>query len=572
MTHPDGKMFTLTKQAKDLLDRFYTSELQVLYKSLSERYSGGDAELASKLYSYSCAGWFGYSSPVLNSGAGGLPISCFLMYVPDSIHGLISHTAELRWLSVLGGGVAGHWDAVRGPSEKSCGTIPFMHTVDADMTAYWQGRVRRGSYAAYMSLSHPDIIEFLTMRTPTGDANRKNLNLHHGVNVTDYFMTCVEKDLTWDLIDPNTSKTVQTMKARDLWERLLETRFRTGEPYLNFIDAANRCLHPALKTKGLKIRGSNLCNEIHLPTDKDRTAVCCLSSVNLEMYDEWKDTDLVECVVRMLDNVMEDFISRAPTLSAHTANAVAGASGERSLGVGAMGWARYLQKHRIPFDGEIAYNLTDEIFGAIKAAALSASKKLAAEKGEPPDLVGYGVRNAHLLAVAPNANSALLLGTSASVEPEIGNAYVHRTRAGSHQIKNPYLERDLRELNMDTDKVWESIVANGGSVQHLMDFPEKLRRVYRTAFEIDQMEIVRQAAVRQRHLCQGQSVNLFFPIGTDKTKLSNVHRTAWRLNCKGLYYLRTKANRTSRKVFTEFFSSAASTSNNKSEECVACQG
>lgn len=559
--------FPITSQASDMLSKFYGSDLGSLYGTLAEKYSGGKPELAEKLRDYACKGWFGYSSPILTSVTGsGLPISCFLLYVPDTIEGLVDHTSELRWLSVMGGGVAGHWDDVRGPSAKSCGTIPFLHTVDADMSAYWQGKVRRGSYAAYMSISHPDLIEFITMRTPTGDVNRKNLNLHHGVNITDAFMRCVERGENWDLVDPKSGAVAHTVSARELWERILETRFRTGEPYLNFIDAANRGLHPALKRKGLKIRGSNLCNEIHLPTAADRTAVCCLSSVNLERYDEWRETDLVECLVEMLDNVIQTFVDEAPLKTPHTARAVRSAAGERSIGLGAMGWARYLQKRRIPFDSEEAVRLTGIIFGGIKSAAVRATRALAKERGEAPDLTGYGVRNAHLLAVAPNANSALLLGTSPSVEPEIGAAYVHRTRVGSHQAVNPYLKRDLESLGLDTEEVWDSIVSNKGSVQHIAALSDSLKKVYKTSFEMDQRVIVRQAAERQRHLCQGQSLNLFFPMGADKTNLSDVHRLAWKSGCKGIYYLRTCAGRTGHKIFE------AKKSPEKTEECTACQG
>ncbi|UUY86267.1 ribonucleotide reductase alpha subunit [Largemouth bass virus] len=554
--------FEVTDQAKAMLAKFYGSDLQSLYKILSEKYSGGNLDLEKKLYEYACKGWFGYSSPILTSATGkGLPISCFLLYVPDSIEGLVDHTSELRWLSVLGGGVAGHWDDVRGPSQKSCGTIPFLHTVDADMSAYWQGKVRRGSYAAYMSVSHPDLIEFITMRTPTGDVNRKNLNLHHGVNITDAFMRRVERGLEWDLIDPDTGAVMHTVQARELWERMLETRFRTGEPYLNFIDASNRALHPALKRMGLRVHGSNLCNEIHLPTSAQRTAVCCLSSVNLEKYDEWRYTDLVECLVEMLDNVLQLFIDQAPSHSPHTAKAVFAAKSERSIGLGAMGWARYLQKRRMAFDSAEAERLSCIIFGDIKSKALSATRRLAKTKGEAPDLQGYGVRNAHLLAVAPNANSALLLGTSPSVEPEICNAFVHRTRAGSHQSLNPYLRQELAQLGMDKPAVWDSIISNKGSVQHLEWFPDSLKQVYKTAFEMDQAAIVRQAGQRQKHLCQGQSLNLFFPSGQDKTQLSDCHRLAWKVGCKGLYYLRTCAARTNHKLFTE-----------EKEECKSCQG
>ena len=351
----------ISEQAKKLLKDYYQLADEVspqqAYARAAVAYCYEDYELAQRIYNYVSDGWFMFASPVLSNAplpnvkTKALPISCFLSYVPDSLDGLIDHSSELRWLSVKGGGVGGHWSDVRAVSDKAPGPMPFIHTVDADMTAYRQGKTRKGSYAAYMDISHPDIIEFLNMRIPTGDVNRKNLNLHHAVNISDAFMRAVERDEMWDLIDPNDQTVRDSKKARKIWETVLETRYRTGEPYLNYIDTVNRAMPQSMKDKGLKIHGSNLCNEIHLPTSEDRTAVCCLSSVNLEKYDEWKDSRMVADLIRFLDNVLQFFIDNAPK---DIARAKYSAEQERSLGLGAMGWHSYLHKNRIPFESELA--------------------------------------------------------------------------------------------------------------------------------------------------------------------------------------------------------------------------
>ena len=382
----------LSEQAFKLLTDYYCRKdeksPQEAFARAAVAYSAGDMELAQRIYDAASKGWFMFSSPILsnaplpNEKAKALPISCFLAYVPDSLEGLIDHTAELRWLSVKGGGVGGHWSDVRSISDIAPGPIPFLHTVDADMTAYRQGKTRKGSYAAYMDISHPDIIEFLQMRIPTGDVNRKNLNLHHAVNLTDEFMIAVMDGAMWDLKDPNTHEVRDSMPARKLWEMLLETRYRTGEPYLNFIDTANRYLPEAQKKLGLKIHGSNLCNEIHLATNEERTAVCCLSSLNLEMYDEWKDTSLVRDIIRFLDNVLQFFIDNAPdTIS----RARYSAERERSLGLGAMGYHSYLQRHSIAFESEKALAVNKEIFKRIQNDAVLESMEMAKERGSAPD-------------------------------------------------------------------------------------------------------------------------------------------------------------------------------------------
>jgi len=575
----------LSEQAYKLLKDYYCNDNenspQHAFARASIAYSDGDLELAQRIYDAVSKGWFMFASPVLSNApmpgqkARALPISCFLTYVPDSLEGLIDHSAELRWLSVKGGGVGGHWSAVRAISDKAPGPMPFLHTVDADMTAYRQGKTRKGSYAAYMDVSHPDIIEFLNMRIPTGDVNRKNLNLHHAINITDDFMRAVKRGEMWDLKDPNDDTVRESMLARTLWQQILETRYRTGEPYLNFIDTANRALPHTMKAKGLKIHGSNLCNEIHLPTSEDRTAVCCLSSLNLEKYDEWKDTTLVRDLIRFLDNVLQFFIDHAGD---EISRARYSATQERSLGLGAMGWHSLLHKRRIAFESTEARELNRNVFNFIKNEAIAESLVLGRERGEAPDMMGTGRRNAHLLAIAPNANSSIIVSTSPSIEPNKANAYTHRTRAGSHLVKNKYLEQELNKAKMNTQEVWSSIITNGGSVQHLDFLPQEVKDVFKTAIEIDQMCIVEQGADRQEYLCQGQSLNLFFPAGADKRDLHKAHFAAWELGTKGLYYLRTETSNKAENVSTKIARDALkdyetqAMESQSQDECVACQG
>jgi len=572
----------LSEQAFKLLKDYYCLKEektpQEAFARAAVAYSYGDMELAQRIYDGASKGWFMFSSPILSNAplpdqkAKALPISCFLSYVPDTLEGLIDHTSELRWLSVKGGGVGGHWSDVRSISDIAPGPLPFLHTVDADMTAYRQGTTRKGSYAAYMDADHPDIVEFIQMRVPTGDVNRKNLNLHHAVNLSDAFMEAVRDNEIWHLKDPNSKEVRDTMPARKLWEMLLETRYRTGEPYLNFIDTANRALPEAQKQLGLKIHGSNLCNEIHLATSDDRTAVCCLSSLNLERYDEWKDAGIVGDLIRFLDNVLQYFIDNAPdTIS----RARYSAERERSLGLGAMGYHSYLQKHRIAFESEEALDLNKEMFKSIQDMAIQESEILAKERGEAPDMKGWGVRNAHLLAIAPNANSSLIGGTSPSIEPWKANAFTSRTRAGSHLTKNAYLIEVLEELNHNDEKTWSSIITNGGSVQHFDWMPDNLKAVFKTAIEIDQNWVVKQGGDRQKYLCQGQSLNIYFPAGATKQYLHKVHFNAWVYGGKGLYYLRTessnRAENVAQKIERDKLIEFTDTTQENDDECVACQ-
>lgn len=572
----------LSQQAQQLLTNYYCLENepspQYGFARAAVAYSFGDMNLAQRIYDAASKGWFMFASPVLSNAplpgakVKSLPISCFLSYVPDSLDGLIEHSSELRWLSVKGGGVGGHWSSVRAVSDKAPGPIPFMHTVDADMVAYRQGKTRKGSYAAYMDVSHPDIVEFLGIRVPTGDVNRKCLNLHHAVNLTDDFMQAVANDEDWKLIDPDDKSVREVLKARRIWETILETRYRTGEPYLNFIDTANRALPKAQKDLGLTIKGSNLCNEIHLVTDENRTAVCCLSSVNLEKYDEWKDTTLIKDLIRFLDNVLQFFIDHAGD---EISRARYSATRERSLGLGAMGFHSYLQLHRVPFESQRAKEINEEIFKRIKDQAVEETLILGEEKGEAPDMAGTGRRNAHLLAIAPNANSSLILNTSPSIEPWKANAFTSRTRVGSHLNKNKYLEQELEKVGRNTEEVWSEIITNGGSVQQFDFLSDEIKDVFKTAIEMNQDWLVYLGGERQRYLCQGQSLNIFFPAGASREYLHKVHYNAWRYGCKGLYYLRTetsnRAENISKKVEKQRlveFSELKQSEN----ECIACEG
>ena len=483
-------------------------------------------------------------------------------------------------MSVKGGGVGGHWSDIRSNSPIAPGPVPFLKTVDSDMTAYRQGKTRKGSYAAYMDISHPDIVEFLSLRLPTGgDVNRKCFNLNNAVNVTDEFMDAVIQGKEWNLIDPNDNSIRDTINARDLWQRILKVRFRTGEPYINFIDEANRRLPLFQKDLGLKIHGSNLCNEIHLATSSERSAVCCLSSLNLEKFDEWKNTKIVEDLIEYLDNVIQFFIDNAPD---HLKKAKFSAYRERSLGLGAMGFHSYLQSKNIPFESAMAKSINMNVFSIIKERARNKTEQLATSKGECPDGRSWKVRNAHLLAVAPNANSSIIAGTSPSIEPWKSNAYTHRTRVGSYLVKNPHLEKVLRdqaEIVSDNknsqdnllEKFWKSIILNEGSVQHLDWMSDWHKKVFKTAFELDQKWIVDHAGDRQKFICQGQSVNLFFPAGTDKSYVNAVHLRAWKKKLKGLYYLRTNSGAAAEKV-SQIVKQDRLKDFDDDDDCLSCQG
>ncbi|KAA0573436.1 ribonucleoside-diphosphate reductase subunit alpha [Azospirillum sp. Sh1] len=544
-----------------------------------------DWALAQRLYDYASKGWFGWASPPLSNAprAGkptkALPISCFAGAVEDTLESLVAHDNELKWLSIMGGGVGGHWDLVRSVDRKAPGPIPFIVTADATVRAYKQGAIRRGSYAAYLSVSHPDIREFIGLRLPAaaGDSNRKCLStgFHHAVNITDDFMRAVIEGKSWDLIDPHHGDVRETVDAAELFAQILETRARTGEPYLNFIDTANRHLPEAQKKLGLKILGSNLCDEIHLATGRDifgkmRTLVCCLSSLNIEKRDEWLPViwQFVGDLITALDNIIEYFIEHAPDT---IATARYSAMRERALGLGTMGIHAYLQSKGIPWESWEAVELDERIHAEIKAAAEKRSLELGAERGEAPDMVGTGRRNSHLLSIAPTANNASIVGTSPGIDPWKANAFAHRTRVGTHLVKNRHLEARLEQLGRNTDEVWQDIMLNRGSVQHLDFLTERDRAVFKTAIELDQMWVVQHAAARQKHICQGQSLNLFFAPGTDRKHVANVHIAAWALGCKGLYYYRTEA-RNKADTVSKSIERVALKDAVAGDDCISCQG
>ena len=545
-----------------------------------------DDSHAQRLYDYASKLWFMFSTPVLSNGGTkrGLPISCFLNYVDDSREGITDHYTENAFLSSVGGGVGGCWSGVRSVGSKtsngseSTGVIPFMKVVDAEMLAFSQGVTRRGSYAAYLDISHPEVEEFLDVRKPTGgDINRKSTNLHHGVVLSDKFLQLIENatrregfDDSWDLIDPHSGRVVKTVSAKTLWVKLIQNRVETGEPYIMFGDTVDEAVPEFQKKLGLKVHQSNLCSEITLPTDKDRTAVCCLSSVNLEEYDEWKDNDqFIPDLIRMLDNVLEYFINYAPD---QLSRAKYSASQERSLGLGAMGFHAYLQRHNIPFESPMAKGRNMQMFSRIKSEANRATRQLAEERGPCPDGKDYGVRNAHLLAIAPNASSSIICGnTSPSIEPYRANAFTQKTKTGSSLLKNEYLENILQDLGEDTDEVWKSIVTNNGSVQHLDFLDDWTKDVFKTAVEIDQRWIIEFAADRQEHICQSQSLNIFFPADVSKQELHATHMMAWKRGVKTLYYLRSEAIKRAETVSDEVLRQRIFESIDD-DGCLACEG
>jgi ribonucleoside-diphosphate reductase alpha chain len=563
-------------------------------KSPQERFAfvsnafGSNPEHAQRLYDYSSKHWLSYSTPILSFGRSkrGLPISCFLNFIEDTAEGLVDNLSETNWLSMLGGGV-GVGFGIRSADDKSTGVMPHLKMYDASSLAYRQGRTRRGSYAAYLSIDHPDIINFLEMRKPTGDQNMRCLNLHHGINIPDAFMELIEKcmldpeaDDSWDLIDPHSKIIRETVSAKELWQKILELRMQTGEPYLHFIDESNRKMPQWLKDKGLKINQSNLCSEIILPTNEERTAVCCLSSLNLEYFDEWKSEPLfLRDVAEMLDNVLQYFIDNAPS---SISRAVYSARNERSIGVGALGFHAYLQRNNLPFEGVMAKVSNRQMFKHIRKELDAANKALGLERGEAPDAVGTGNRFSHLMAVAPNASSSILMGnTSPSIEPYRANAYRQDTLSGSHLNKNRYLDKLIKEKcdedsKMDYNEVWSSIIANDGSVQHLDFLDEISKDVFKTSMEIDQRWIIEHAADRQEFIDQAQSVNVFFRPDTNIKYLHAVHFQAWKQKLKTLYYCRSekigKADKVAKKIEREVIQEIDLKALTEGTDCLACEG
>lgn len=542
-----------------------------------------DEAHAQRLYDYASQLWFMFSTPVLSNGGTqrGLPISCFLNYVDDSREGITEHYVENAYLSSFGGGIGGTWSEVRSQGTKtskgseSTGIIPFIGVVDREMLAFSQGVTRRGSYAAYLRMDHPEIEEFLDVRKPTGgDHNRKSTNLHHGVVIPDRFMELIHSatrmdnfDDSWELIDPHTKRVVKTVSARALWVKLLQNRMETGEPYLMFEDAVQSNLPDFQKKLGLKVHHSNLCSEITLPTNEERTAVCCLSSVNLEYFDEWKSIpSFIPDLVRMLDNVLEYFIDNAPDSMYRSKFS---AMRERSIGLGAMGFHAYLQRNDIAFESVPAAAMNNIMFKHIKDQAVETTRKLAVERGACPDDSTCTVRNAHLLAIAPNASSSIICGnTSPSIEPFRANAFTQKTKSGSNLHKNKFLKRVLEKHGEDNDTTWRSIVTNKGSVQHLSFLSEHEKNVFKTAVEINQSWLIEHAADRQQFICQSQSLNLFFPPDVNKKDLHNIHMLAWAKNLKTLYYLRSEAISRADNVSSQ----AKREIIFEQQECLSCEG
>jgi ribonucleoside-diphosphate reductase alpha chain len=550
---------------------------------------GSNPEHAQRLYEYSSKHWLSYSTPILSFGRSkrGLPISCFLNYIEDTAEGLVDNLSETNWLSMLGGGV-GIGFGIRSADDKSTGVMPHLKMYDASSLAYRQGRTRRGSYAAYLDISHPDIIPFLEMRKPTGDQNMRCLNLHHGINIPDKFMEIIERcmiddhaDDSWELVDPASNEVREVVSAKELWQRILEMRMQTGEPYLHFIDESNRRLPQWLKDLGLKVHQSNLCSEIILPTNEERTAVCCLSSLNLEYYDEWKnDTLFLRDIAEMLDNVLQYFIDNAPD---SIQRARFSALRERSIGIGALGYHAYLQRNSIPWESSLAVGKNKQIFAHVRGKLDVANKELGSERGEAPDAAGTGNRFSHLMAIAPNASSSILMGnTSPSIEPYRANAYRQDTLSGSHLNKNRYLDKLIQEKAKDekegwADEVWRSIIANDGSVQHLDWMDEWTKDVFKTSMEIDQRWVVQHAADRQVFIDQAQSLNVFFRPDSHIKYIHAVHFMAWKTGLKTMYYCRSdkiaKADKVAKKIEREVIKEIDLSAMTGDESvCLACEG
>ena len=597
-----------------LLDGFYLQDGEIFDDALAraaEAFCFGDYELAQRVYDAAWNGWFMFASPILSNAPKGrwpfkawehafweaplsdsfigdmpsaMPISCFALTAPDNIVGQMDVNKEVAALSVAGGGVGIH-NLIRATSEKAPGPIPYMKTMDGIIGYYQQSKNRRGACVYYMDVDHPDIVEHIRFRVPSGgDSARKSDNrkqFHSAVNVTDAFTNAVLNDELFDLKDPHSGEVRETVPARQIWEEILETRALTGEPYIFKIDTANRALPKTQKDLGLKINGSNLCIEVTLPTSEERTFVCCLSSLNLEKYDEWADTTLVADLVRYLDNVIQYFIERAPDA---LAKAKLSAEKERAIGIGTMGWHSYLQSKGIPFEGggfNSGIQHTHTIFKKIKEQAVAESEKLAIERGEPDDMLGSGRRNSHLIAVAPNSNNAIILDTSASIEPMSGNTYSHSTRAGTFTVKNKWLTIVLENyadqlFNDSLEKEawladqWKDIIAHDGSVQHIDYLTIDEKEVFKTAFEIDQHWLVEQADARAQYICQSQSLNLFFPAGVDRVYYNSVHLKALTAPyLKSLYYSRMErginadvVKEIERKVIEDW----------AGDDCVSCSG
>ena len=580
-----------------LTDRYLgqNESFQDLFARVASVYADDNLH-AQRIYNYISNLWFMPATPVLSNGGTerGLPISCFLNEANDSLKGITDLWEENVWLAARGGGIGSYWGNLRSIGEKigkvgkTSGIIPFIKVMDSLTLAISQGSLRRGSAACYLQIDHPEIEEFIEMRRPTGgDVNRRSLNLHHGVLVSDDFMRAVETDSQWALRSPNDGSVQSTISARNLWIRLLTARVETGEPYVVYIDTVNRQIPQHHKLAGLKVKTSNLCSEITLPTGidndgKERTAVCCLSSLNLDTYDQWKDNDqFVEDVMRFLDNVMTDFINRAPD---EFANAKYSALRERSVGLGVMGLHSYFQQKSIPFGSVMSKVWNKKIFSNIQEKVDAASVALAEERGACPDAAEYGIKErfSNKTAIAPTASISIICGgSSPGIEPIAANSFTHKTLSGSFNVRNKYLKKVLEKYKKDTDDVWSSITTNQGSVSHLEFLTAEEKDTFKTAFEIDQRWIIELGADRTPHISQAQSINVFIPADIHKKELHDIHFQAWKKGLKSLYYCRSKSIQRAENVnkgtstdVTKNVYSKENESNNKDnnyEECLSCQ-
>ena len=557
-------------------------------------YYGDNQEHSQRLYDYISQLWFMPSTPVLsNGGTGrGLPISCFLNEASDSLGGIVDLWTENVWLASKGGGIGSYWGNLRSIGEpiggvgKTSGIVPFIRVMDSLTLAISQGSLRRGSAAVYLPIDHPEIEEFIEIRRPTGgDPNRKALNLHHGIQLTDAFMRAVEENADWDLRSPHDQSVQKTVSARSLWIRMLTARIETGEPYLVYKDTVNNLRPEQQKLAGLEIKTSNLCSEITLPTGVDhhgenRTAVCCLSSVNIEKFFEWEnEKDFIPDIMRFLDNVLQDFIDNAPETMKSAAYA---ATRERSVGLGVMGLHSFFQENNVPWESAVAKSWNKKIFNHIKAGADQASIDLAKEKGPCPDAEEYGImeRFSNKTAVAPTASISIICGgSSPGIEPIAANVFAHKTLSGTFTVRNRHLKMMLEEKKQDNDEVWLSILSNRGSVQHLDFLSDHEKDVYKTAFEIDQRWLIDLAGDRSEMIDQAQSLNVFLPADSDKSYLHEVHYAAWKKGVKSLYYCRSlslqRAENSSNKPNTVEVKTlddiAAESNPNDYDECLACQ-
>ncbi len=593
-----SKDINLTDFGKATLSDRYLGQnesFQDLFARVASTYADDNLH-AQRLYNYISNLWFMPATPVLSNGGTerGLPISCFLNEAGDSLEGILGLWSENVWLAARGGGIGSYWGNLRSIGEKigkvgkTSGIIPFIKVMDSLTLAISQGSLRRGSAACYLPIDHPEIEEFIEMRRPTGgDVNRRSLNLHHGVLVSDDFMRAVETDSQWALRSPKDRSVQSTISARNLWIRLLTARVETGEPYIVFIDTVNRQIPQHHKLAGLKVKTSNLCSEITLPTGidnngNDRTAVCCLSSLNIETYDEWKDdTQFIEDVMRFLDNVMSDFINKAPD---SFRNAKYSAMRERSVGLGVMGLHSFYQQKGIPFGSVMSKVWNQKIFKHIQDKADQASIKLAEERGSCPDAEEYGIKErfSNKTAIAPTASISIICGgASPGIEPIAANSYTHKTLSGSYNVRNKYLAKVLKKYNKNDDETWSSITTNQGSVSHLNFLTEDEKETFKTAFEIDQRWIIELGADRTPNISQAQSINIFVPADIHKKDLHQIHFQAWKKGLKSLYYCRSKSIQRAENVNTG--SSTDVTKNvyknneesnneeNKYEECLSCQ-